>query len=97
MQLSKAAIIACICRKIERDVPWMLRSAVSAFTRVFDAVGFAAWCAADPGSIGSVTIGPGSAEQRYTLHRVRDTKRDCAAIREACVIDIMEPDRPRRD
>jgi len=32
---------------------------------------FAAWCAADPGSIG---VGHGSAEQRYTLHRVRDTR-----------------------
>jgi hypothetical protein len=29
----------------------MLRSAMSAFTRVFDALWFAAWCAADPGSI----------------------------------------------
>jgi hypothetical protein len=29
----------------------MLRSAISAFTRVFDALWFAAWCAADPGSI----------------------------------------------
>src|ERR1700684_641545 len=47
----------------------MLRSAKSAFTRVFDAL----WrCAADPGSTASV--GPGSAEQRYTLHRVRDTR-----------------------
>src|SRR5216683_2347918 len=27
----------------------MLRSAMSAFTRVFDALWFAAWCAADPG------------------------------------------------
>jgi hypothetical protein len=30
----------------------MLRSAISAFTRVFDALCLAAWCAADPGSIG---------------------------------------------
>jgi len=29
----------------------MLRSATSAFTRVFDALWLAAWCAADPGSI----------------------------------------------
>jgi hypothetical protein len=29
----------------------MLRSAISAFTRVFDALRLAAWCAADPGSI----------------------------------------------
>jgi hypothetical protein len=29
----------------------MLRSAISAFTRVFDALWLAAWCAADPGSI----------------------------------------------
>jgi hypothetical protein len=29
----------------------MLRSAISAFTRVFDALCLAAWCAADPGSI----------------------------------------------
>jgi hypothetical protein len=27
----------------------MLRSAISAFTRVFDALWLAAWCAADPG------------------------------------------------
>jgi len=33
---------------------------------------FAAWCAADPAST-RVVVGPGSAEQRYTLHRVRDT------------------------
>ena len=32
----------------------------------------AAWCAADPGSM--LCVGPGSAEQRYTLHRVRDTR-----------------------
>src|SRR6266852_7782521 len=32
-------------------VPRMLRSAISAFTRVFDALCLAAWCAADPGSI----------------------------------------------
>jgi hypothetical protein len=32
-------------------VPRMLRSAVSAFTRVFDALCLAAWCAADPGPI----------------------------------------------
>jgi len=31
-------------------VPRMLRSAISAFTRVFDALCLAAWCAADPGS-----------------------------------------------
>jgi hypothetical protein len=29
----------------------MLRNAISAFTRVFDALWLAAWCAADPGSI----------------------------------------------
>jgi len=29
----------------------MPRSAISAFTRVFDALWLAAWCAADPGSI----------------------------------------------
>src|SRR5579872_1512748 len=39
----------------------------------------AAWCAADPGSTARVVatllmIGPGSAKQRYTLHRVRDTR-----------------------
>jgi hypothetical protein len=33
------------------DVPRMLRSAISAFTRVFDALCLAAWRAADPGSI----------------------------------------------
>jgi hypothetical protein len=31
-------------------VPRMLRSAISAFTRVFDALFLAAWCVADPGS-----------------------------------------------
>jgi hypothetical protein len=43
----------------------MLRNAISAFTRVFDALCLAAWCAADPGSIvfGGV-MSPGSAEQR---------------------------------
>src|SRR3981189_2818839 len=37
----------------------------------------AAQCAADPGSIdwSGVLVGPGSAVQRYTLYRVRDTKR----------------------
>jgi len=45
------------------NVPRMLRSAPP----------FAAWCAADPGSI-AAAVGPGSAEQRQeTLHRVRDT------------------------
>jgi len=34
----------------------MLRSAVSAFTRVFDALWLAAWCAADPGSIGTAPL-----------------------------------------
>jgi hypothetical protein len=29
----------------------MLRNAISAFTRVFDAPWLAAWCAADPGSV----------------------------------------------
>ena len=33
---------------------------------------FAARCAADPGSI--FRVGPGSAEHRYTMHRVRDTR-----------------------
>jgi hypothetical protein len=49
-------------------VPRMQRITMSAFTRVFDALW---WCAADPGPI---AIGPGSAEQRFTLHRVRDTE-----------------------
>jgi hypothetical protein len=51
----------------------MLRSAISAFTRVFDALCLAAWCAADPGSI-TVVMGPGSAKHRFALHRVRDTR-----------------------
>src|SRR6266849_9248649 len=50
----------------ENAVPRMLRSAPP----------LAAWCAADPGPglrlLWSV-VGPGSAEQRCTLHRVRDT------------------------
>jgi hypothetical protein len=49
----------------------MLRSTTSAFTRVFDEL-VAAWCAADPGSIGCF-MGPGSAAQRKdALRRVRD-------------------------
>ena len=52
-----------------RAVPRMLRSAISAFTRVFEAL----WrCAADPGS-NVAAMGPGSAAQRFTLRRVRDT------------------------
>jgi hypothetical protein len=51
-------------------VPWMLRSAFSAFTRVFDAL----WRrAADPGSI--VARGPGSAvhrEERCTASGTRE-------------------------
>src|ERR1700716_2260479 len=45
----------------------MLRSAISAFTRVFDALCLAAWCAADPGSIRRGSLGPGCA-----VHRRRD-------------------------
>jgi hypothetical protein len=44
-------------------VPRMLRGAISAFTRVYDAL----WrCAADPGPMRRVhrLVGPGSAEQR---------------------------------
>jgi hypothetical protein len=53
----------------------MLRSAISAFTRVFDALWLAAWCAADPGPIVEQDVGPGSAVHRKgALHRVRDTK-----------------------
>jgi hypothetical protein len=37
---------------------------------------FAAWCAADPGPM--CVAGPGSAEQRCTLHRVRDTRLNVA-------------------
>jgi len=44
----------------------MLRSAISAVTRVFDAL---RRCAADPGAI-FATMGPGSAAQRCTQHRV---------------------------
>jgi len=51
----------------------MQRNAISALTHVFDALRFAAWCVADPGSM-LAAMGPGSAEQRYTLHRVRDTE-----------------------
>jgi hypothetical protein len=50
----------------------MLRSAISAFTRVFDALWFAAWCAADPGSI-SVAWVPALRSSAKALHRVRDT------------------------
>jgi hypothetical protein len=51
----------------------MLRSAISAFTRVFDALCLAAWCAAGPGSMavdGSRLCGAA----RRALHRVRDTR-----------------------
>jgi hypothetical protein len=34
----------------------MLRSAISAFTRVFDALWLAAWCTADPGSIAAMSV-----------------------------------------
>jgi hypothetical protein len=50
----------------------MLRSAISAFTRVFDALCLAAWCAAGPGSMavdGSRLCGAA----RRALHSVRDT------------------------
>src|ERR1700686_1563168 len=57
----------------------MLRSAISAFTRGFDALWLAAWCAADPGSTSHTDtlarLGPGSAEQRTgrcgACHRAR--------------------------
>jgi hypothetical protein len=42
-------------------VPRMLRSAISAFTRVFDALCLAARCAADPGPIVLDHMGPGAA------------------------------------
>jgi hypothetical protein len=35
----------------------MLRSAISAFTRVFDALCLAAWCAADPGPTLALLLG----------------------------------------
>jgi hypothetical protein len=44
----------------------MLRSAISAFTRVFDALCLAVWCAADPGpmfhAVSNVFVGPLPAE-----------------------------------
>jgi len=42
----------------------MLRNAISAFTRVFDALCLAAWCAADRGPSCWPRMDPGSAEQR---------------------------------
>jgi len=51
----------------------MLRGAISAFTRVFDALCFAAWCAADSGSM---RRGGGSGLCGAALHaapRPRDT------------------------
>jgi hypothetical protein len=45
-------------------VPRMLRSAISAFTRVFDALCLAARCAADPGPIVLDHMGPGAAVHR---------------------------------
>jgi len=61
----------------------MLRNAISAFTRVFDALWLAPWCAADPGYIwfNDEWVRRCGATQRTrrccaspgALHRVRDT------------------------
>src|SRR3954470_22639661 len=37
-------------------------------------------CAADPGSMLCGEVGPGSAEERYTLHRVRDMRAPYARV-----------------
>ena len=55
-------------------VPRMLRSAISAFTRVFDALWLAAWCAADPGSIAPGWVPALRCIAKEALHRVRDTR-----------------------
>jgi len=50
--LRREIVNVCLESEQGRDeecVPRMLRSAISAFTRVFDALFLAAWCAADPG------------------------------------------------
>jgi hypothetical protein len=62
----------------------LLRSAISAFTRVFDALWLAAWCAANPGAILF------NDEWVPALHRVRDTKDQAAAARftEASASDV---------
>jgi len=57
--------------KISRDAGWLTAVHARIPPDAAQYAAFAAWCAADPGSIG---VGPGSAEQRYTLHRVRDTR-----------------------
>ena len=50
-----ARLRGCVCNwsRDEECVPRMLRNAnaISAFTRVFDALCLAAWCAADPGPL----------------------------------------------
>jgi hypothetical protein len=51
-------------RRGKLSVPRTLRGAISAFTRVFNALWLAAWCAAERGSRTVEEVGPGSAEQR---------------------------------
>jgi hypothetical protein len=57
-----------------------LRRAISAFTRVFDALRLAAWCAAESRVPLARLWLPGSAEQREELQRVRDTRGARAAV-----------------
>jgi hypothetical protein len=53
----------------------MLRSAICAFTRIFDAL----WqCAADRVSTSSVDIGPGSAEEREEHYTAFGTRQEYA-------------------
>lgn len=53
----------------------MLRSAISAFTRVFDVLGLAVRCAADPGPMAQKRVWvPALRSSASALHRVRDTK-----------------------
>jgi hypothetical protein len=52
----------------------MLRSAISAFTRVFDALCLAAWCAADPGPMKVSLCVWVPALRHFAPRRVRDTR-----------------------
>jgi hypothetical protein len=52
----------------------MLRSAISAFARVFEALWLAAWCAADPESIAPGWFPALRCIANEALHRVRDTR-----------------------
>src|SRR5579863_1616256 len=58
----------------------MLRSAISAFTRVFDALCLAVWCAADPGSMAGPWV---PAQRRITTCCVASGTRDPSVVEAA--------------